>query len=158
MPRGTNDETPASFFVDRPEDLIAEIQCFVAEFINVPIERVYPSTRLSEDLGVDGDDADELMDAFAEQFGVDLTDFRHNEHFGDEGCLQFSTVLLLLPSVLVFTVLWNCTRWAGGVLASLVLIALIARGMRGYPHSITIQDLANAAMAKHWNYPYSKSG
>lgn len=59
----------------------------------VPI-RVYPSaggsfegtTRIEEDLGVTGDDADELMAAFAREFDVDLTGLRFHRHFGPEGC------------------------------------------------------------------------
>lgn len=140
--------------MDPSDECLAEVQCFVAEFLNESIERVVPGTRLSEDLGVDGDDAYELMEAFAERYDVDLSDFRFHEHFGDEGCLQFSTVLLLIPSTLVLTVLWNWNQWAGGFLGGLLLLAFIARGLRGYPHSITIRDLASALMVKRWDYPY----
>ncbi|MCW1913923.1 DUF1493 family protein [Luteolibacter sp. GHJ8] len=43
-----------------------------------------PDTRLSEDLGIDGDDAEELTEEFASRFGIDLTGYEHLRHFGPE--------------------------------------------------------------------------
>jgi len=42
------------------------------------------STRLAEDLGVDRDDAYDLLTAFASRFHVDLTPFEFSRHFGPE--------------------------------------------------------------------------
>lgn len=43
-----------------------------------------PSTRLFDDLGVTGVDAGDLMEAFAKQFHVDLSDFDFHRYFRDE--------------------------------------------------------------------------
>ena len=45
---------------------------------------IAPDNRLLEDLGIDGADAFELLDEFAERFHVDMTGFRPIEYFGPE--------------------------------------------------------------------------
>ena len=57
---------------------------FVAEETGVEPSRITAATRLGEDLGVDGDDATDLMAAFASRFSVDLGEFDHSLHFGPE--------------------------------------------------------------------------
>jgi hypothetical protein len=42
-------------------------------------------TRVSEDLQIEGDDADEFMQKFSEEFKVDLSDFEFEGHFKFEG-------------------------------------------------------------------------
>jgi acyl carrier protein len=57
-----------------------------------------PTTRLREDLGLDGDDAVEFLNAFAETFGVDMSAFDFGEHFGAESGLGPRTLLrAILP-------------------------------------------------------------
>lgn len=48
---------------------------------------VRPDSDLERDVGVTGDDAGDLMTAYAREFGVDLTEFEFLRHFGREGCL-----------------------------------------------------------------------
>lgn len=43
------------------------------------------STRIYEDLSVDGDDAFELLKSFEQEFNVDMTDFEYNNYFASEG-------------------------------------------------------------------------
>ncbi|HBF07996.1 MAG TPA: hypothetical protein DHW71_06870 [Gammaproteobacteria bacterium] len=43
-----------------------------------------PTTRVNHDLGLDGDDALEFMQAYAETFNVDLTNFAFKSYFGEE--------------------------------------------------------------------------
>jgi hypothetical protein len=57
---------------------------FVTEELRVSSSRLRPNTRLFHDLGVDGDDGPEFIDAFARRFGVDLTGFDPSLHFGPE--------------------------------------------------------------------------
>ena len=51
----------------------------------VPEAEITLETRLVEDLGIDGDDGDELLQAFAHEFGVDMSNMDPLNYFGDEG-------------------------------------------------------------------------
>lgn len=51
-----------------------------------------PSTRLLADLHLDGDDAFEFMEAFAETFGVESGDFKFERYFGSEGFNPFTLI------------------------------------------------------------------
>ncbi len=43
------------------------------------------NTRIEKDLGVTGDDAAELIEAFAKEFQVDVSHFKFHDYFGPEG-------------------------------------------------------------------------
>lgn len=58
---------------------------FVAEWTACPAEELKSETTLFGDLGVDGDDARDLLRAFSRRFAVDLTAFVVGRHFGPEG-------------------------------------------------------------------------
>ena len=67
------------------DDLLwRRIAAFVADEVGVPRGRVRWSTTLLGDLGVDGIDAQELMERFAAGFHVDLGEYDHNRYFGPE--------------------------------------------------------------------------
>jgi hypothetical protein len=68
-----------------PTPLETEVKEFVARITSVRPDKLAPGTRLAQDIGVDGDDGDDLMAAFGKQFGVDLSEFRTDSHFGQEG-------------------------------------------------------------------------
>ncbi len=61
--------------------LADEIIRFVARQIGEPESQLSLETRLLQDLGVAGDDAQLLFASFAKRFGVDLTGFNLNDHF-----------------------------------------------------------------------------
>ncbi|QJE98961.1 DUF1493 family protein [Luteolibacter luteus] len=63
---------------------LSEVTRFVAGEIGCDPSKLTPATRLLEDLGIDGDDAAELMESFAFRFAVDLTGYDHRRHFGPE--------------------------------------------------------------------------
>lgn len=77
-------------------------------------------TQLARDLGMDGDDASEFLEAFSKQFAVDMSAFRFDAFFGPEAG----------PNPFVF------------------LAALL--GWRRKLHPITVADLAAAAAAHKW--------
>lgn len=58
---------------------------FVPEWTRTPVEELEPETTLFGDLGVDGDDARDLLRAFARTFDVDLGAVPFHRHFGPEG-------------------------------------------------------------------------
>ena len=70
-----------------------ELEGFLREQIGLyPTDKVTASDRLEEDLHVTGDDAAELMEAFADRFKVANGDFVFQRHFYEEGYNLFSFV------------------------------------------------------------------
>lgn len=66
------------------------------EQTGVSPSRITAATRIGEDLGVDGDDASDLLAAFASRFHVDLAGFEFRRHFGPEaGWSPFSALYCL---------------------------------------------------------------
>ena len=57
---------------------------FLCEQWRVRPERLTPSTRLLHDLGIDGDDAEEILLDFIERFHVDFSSFHFTDYFGSE--------------------------------------------------------------------------
>ena len=47
--------------------------------------KIREDSQLGEDLGIDGDDADDLMDRFFREFSVDRSGYNFLDHFGMEG-------------------------------------------------------------------------
>lgn len=108
---------------------------FLEQALGVDRCALHGGTRLGQDLGVDGDDAEELMQAFAAQFNVDLDGFNFGRHFGSEAPTN-----------------------------PLVLLGLLLRGIFSklpFPQTkqptslmpITINDLVRAAEAGRWIEP-----
>ena len=65
-------------------ELLEEVKAFVAEFWLEPKGRLSAETSVNDDLGMDGDDGIEFMQAFSVRFGVDLSAFPHDKYFGPE--------------------------------------------------------------------------
>ncbi len=64
---------------------VDDIAGLVAARLSVRPERLSPQTRLVQDLGVDGDDLVELMDAYFVRFGVQSISFQLGAYGGPEG-------------------------------------------------------------------------
>jgi acyl carrier protein len=94
---------------------------WVANELAVPATRVTPMTRLAEDLGVDGDDADDLIRRFSKEFAVDMSRFDFARFFGPESA--FNPLSLFWPP-------W----WR----------------MRRRLKTLTIADLIHVAESKRW--------
>jgi len=56
----------------------------IADQSGVKPEQISLETRLNHDLSIDGDDADELLESYAEVFSVDMTGFQWSKYFRDE--------------------------------------------------------------------------
>lgn len=105
-----------------PEMTLEEnVIAFLAKETSSRAESILLSTRLGTDLGVDGDDGNELIAHFAAQFGVDLTFFEPSQFFGPEG------------SFLPFAFLWPSLRKA-----------------RAKHHDLTVQELVHIARSRRW--------
>ena len=67
---------------------LTEIYEFLSVEIGIEVSRLKEETDLFKDLGVDGDDFFELMEAFKKEFSADLSNYRWDFHHGAEGfCL-----------------------------------------------------------------------
>lgn len=64
--------------------MLDKVRAFVAQHSAHSVSVIHSETQLDRDLGITGDDADELMEAFGEEFGVDVATFKHEKHFGPE--------------------------------------------------------------------------
>ncbi|WZO98796.1 DUF1493 family protein [Isosphaeraceae bacterium EP7] len=65
-------------------NLEARVKAFVASATMTDPERLTPETTLFGDLGTDGADGWELIEAFGKEFEVDLSRFDASKHFGPE--------------------------------------------------------------------------
>ena len=72
---------------------------FVAGQVGISPDRLRPKSRLQHDLGLDGDDAEAFMTAFAREFGVDMANYVFTDYFGHEaaGCVPLWVVWLFIP-------------------------------------------------------------
>ena len=61
-----------------------DVITFVAEYWEVPKSELFAETSVNEDLGMDGDDGLEFMEAFSQRFAVDLGAFPYDNYFGPE--------------------------------------------------------------------------
>src|SRR3954471_4410832 len=67
------------------DELHKAIRRFAARELGVAVERLEEAqTQLGRDLGVDGADGWEFIEAFGPQFGVDISSFESARHFGPE--------------------------------------------------------------------------
>lgn len=67
------------------ESLYDRVVAFVAEQLSVSVDNLRPETTLFGDLRTDGDDGTELLDDFAREFSVDMSECDSNRYFGPEG-------------------------------------------------------------------------
>lgn len=133
---------------------------FVATETGARRRKLKLSTRLCEDIRMDGDDAVEFFQAFAIIFDADLSSLWNNwdRHFGPEAASSWPTIRALIASVLVAIL-------AGSAIPGIPMWALLAAAVAmwfGLPRlqiaggddpetqPITIQDLVDTAMARRW--------
>jgi len=62
-----------------------EVASLLVEQLAIARDEITPESRIVEDLRCDGDDADELMIAYAERFDVDMSNYFFLDHFDWEG-------------------------------------------------------------------------
>lgn len=104
--------------------LEGEVKDWVAGQVSARREQLHTTTRIEQDLGITGDDASELMAAFGERFEVDLSEFKFDHHFGQEGGNPFSFIYLRV---------------------------FARHQLETVP--VTIDDLVEAALQKKWQTP-----
>jgi acyl carrier protein len=65
-----------------------KVIAWLADHLAIPLSKISMTSRIREDFGVDGDDAVELLQSYAETFRVDCSEFDYKRYFGDEGGLS----------------------------------------------------------------------
>lgn len=68
-----------------PDDLLAKVVEIVARCSGVDQTKIGRNTRLGEDLGIYGDDGDDILGALEEAFEMDWTGIDAGVIFGNEG-------------------------------------------------------------------------
>ncbi|MDO6422800.1 DUF1493 family protein [Saccharophagus degradans] len=64
---------------------IEEIYAFLAEVGAVKKSKFHPESDFVKELGIEGDDFSEIIECFAEKYGVDMRKYRWYFHHGEEG-------------------------------------------------------------------------
>jgi acyl carrier protein len=110
------------------DEIFAQVKTFVAKFALVSEKELNPDTRLLDDLGIDGHDADELIVTFCEKFQIqDMSHINLSEYFGPE---------------------------SGNPILFLYDLLFAKEKARKTP--ITLRDLAFSAELKRWMLPDSR--
>lgn len=73
-----------------------QVKNLIVEELGVRPEKLAPGTRIMHDLGADGIDGWDLIERFRERFGVDMSEFKFDRHFGAEGCDPFMYLYCVL--------------------------------------------------------------
>lgn len=143
----------------------SDILARIAHFTDVKLEKLRPTDRLLEDLGMDGDDAVEFFDDIEKRHAIDFTLlFDHwDQHFGPES----GTPAWILAPILGVLGLVGLAKL--GVYDPLVLLLplLVGLAIAGYffvrglrrrrerPHlPVTVADVLDAASSGRWTMSY----
>lgn len=82
--------------MDELDSKIEEVKKLISKEWLVKIESLSIETRLSHDLGMDGEDGWEFIEVFAEHFQVEMSDFEFSLYFGEEAGTDPITFLYFL--------------------------------------------------------------
>jgi hypothetical protein len=137
------------------DDLTDRVLGFVVEQTGVRREKLNLDSRLSFDLGIEGDDAVEFFEQFRARFSVDLEELgdNWNSYFAPEGVTLTTAAIVLAPAFVLgigFSVLfprwptWVC--WLLGFALYLVgFFIWITKFRRPGPDEITVAELVRGA-------------
>jgi acyl carrier protein len=136
----------------------------ISEQIGVPRGKITPSSRLLQDLGMDGDDAVEFFADFAERYGADLTPlYTHwDKHFGPEGLVgptSFAVMLVLVALPFLALPFGVSPLWVMG--AEFVALVLWMWPLRQWlikdeTVPVTVEHLLITARTKRWPITYER--
>jgi Protein of unknown function (DUF1493) len=159
-------DTDLTAIMTELEDRIIE---FTAEERGMKRKRILLSCRLSQDLGMDGDDAVEFFEKLGKKFGVDLELlWQHwHRHFGPEfSGPSLGAIVLIVACVVLGDLLHRAVHripaWAAMITLIVVAVWIYNRFFadRDQPGVIpvTVGDLVDAARARKWVKKYGDDG
>ncbi|MDH3669328.1 MAG: DUF1493 family protein [Paracoccaceae bacterium] len=120
-----------------PQNHFERVRALVSRNSGAPESQITPETRLAEDLGVAGDDGEDLLIAFGDEFGIDVTDVAFIDYFGGETLFQSETNNLFTPFAAAAFPRFR---------------AFARRAVRGR-RSVRVRDLVSIARAGKWSRP-----
>jgi hypothetical protein len=153
-------------------DLEGQVVALVVEETHINAKKVHLDSRLSEDIGMESDDAVEFFEKFSEKFHVDLTVLgdHWDQHFLPEGVgvSSLGCMVVIGVGVVAGGLLHQAFKWIPDWMAMIVLVALfcwiygwIYGKLFGEPQnekiSITVRDLVEAASSCKWVKHYDES-
>ncbi|WP_375196939.1 acyl carrier protein [Sphingobium sp.] len=144
--------------IESPSDTLARL---LIEKHGVPASDVKHSARIVHDLGVDGDDAAELLHDLQAAFGTDLTalDGQWRTYFNTEGASP-RAILIGVPAIILCGglagVLVAWLQWPKLIVLALTLALFVSGGWawsrwfgKGL-HPVTVGGLAEIIQAGKW--------
>lgn len=145
----------------------AEVMELVSRQLGIEAPKISRASRLLEDLGVDGDDAVELLGAFERRFSPDLDSLGRNwsRHFGPEGWgwadrrLNYAMLAGLgLVAAAAAGLATGLTFPLAVVVIAGTLVVGAIRGRNALPVlPVTVGDLIEAAETGVWPRRYEDS-
>jgi acyl carrier protein len=123
-------------------DVDEEIIALISEQIGVPESQINTDSVINGKLGVDGDDAYDLLLAYQKKFSVDLSNFTFRDHFGSEG-VPFSFTVVILTLGLAF----GYWQW-GAIPFAIVILSGYFNAIQEWLHPtgpLYVRDLIEAA-------------
>jgi acyl carrier protein len=117
-------------------ELSERVMQMIADQTARRLSRLRPETDLFQDLGVDGDDALELLVRLRDEFAINMDDVQFKRHFSSEPHLfsPWLSLSLLLPRR------WRWPLW------------------RQERIPVTVADLIEAARTQTWPIGYDEQG
>lgn len=138
---------------DMPTETEATVIDLIVKVMDLQPEEVRLSSRLFEDLGIDGDDAIALFEQIQKRFGTDLTHLCWREHFGPEG-MPLWTILPIFPAALVGAFVARAVGNIAGVVTTfalaIVAVWVITRLTSEKLKPITVAEVVQAVEAGSW--------
>ena len=140
------------------DETASEVVEMLAHERGLSPDKINPSSRLLQDLGMDGDDAVDFFTTLQERFGTDLSALqeRWSDHFGPEGFSCWN-VLVIMPAAIMGVVAAAVLNLgaAGAVAITVALLALWLWAMKtwGPPDKmqpITVEQVIAAVEAGAW--------
>lgn len=148
------------------DDVEHQVTQMLARERGLSVERITPSSRLREDLGMDGDDAVEFFVELNQRFGTDLTALQENwqRYFSPEG-LSLWNAAIVVPFAAAGGVAGAALHWPkwAAVLMALAFVIAAYWGLSKLPRrksarsvvAITVAELIAAVKAGAWSKSYN---
>jgi len=139
----------------------SEILEMLAKERGLPAARIQLSSRLLQDLGMDGDDAVDFFISIRERFDTNLAELqsRWSEHFGPEGMSLWNAVIVIPIAALggVGAAFLHLSKgWAIGFVIALFVVwigAMRRWGLADKMVAITVADVIAAVELGVWPTP-----
>jgi len=143
------------------DDPTAAVHHLLVDGHGVPAHKVTSEARIVHDLGVDGDDAAELLEELHKRFGTDFDalEGQWREFFNTESASPGS-ILLGIPAVIIFgavagiiSAVWHLPKLVAVLLALLLLVIgsrLLSHWFGKELRPLTVGGLAQIVEAGRW--------